>query len=166
MRLCLPCHPFATRAPRFPTCGPLRVLALGGFLAANVAPAHAEDDPPKASSPWILLPTFSNNPKLGASLGALGAYAHTFDEASKLSMFAVTAQYTSTDSATVAAFARTSFGADRHRLNAGIIGGLIKNDYDDYLGTGQALKSEDHLRALFARYLYRVTGTGSSGGRP
>src|SRR4029077_2690595 len=37
-------------------------------------------------------------------------------------------------------------------------GGLIKNDYDDFLGSGQPLKSEDHIRAIFARYLYRLPG--------
>jgi hypothetical protein len=36
--------------------------------------------------------------------------------------------------------------------------GLIKNDYDDYLGTGQPLKTEDDLKALAARYLFRATG--------
>jgi hypothetical protein len=35
-------------------------------------------------------------------------------------------------------------------------GGLIKNDYEDFLGTGQPLKSEDDLRAIATRYLYRV----------
>jgi hypothetical protein len=32
----------------------------------------------------------------------------------------------------------------------------VKNDYDDFLGTGIPLKSEDHLRAFVGRYLYRV----------
>jgi hypothetical protein len=131
------------------------------LLLAICVPVHADDEPPdepppKATSPWILLPTFSNNPKLGAAAGALGAYAHKFDAESKLSMFGASAQYTSTNSATVALFARTSFAEDHHRLNAGAVGGVIKNDYDDYLGTGLPLKSEDHLRAIFARYLYRV----------
>ena len=31
-------------------------------------------------SPWLLIPTFSSNPKLGTSLGALGAYLHYFDQ--------------------------------------------------------------------------------------
>jgi hypothetical protein len=129
------------------------------LLAAIAAPAHADDEPPpKASSPWILLPTFSNNPKLGAAAGVLGGYAHKFDAESKLSIFALNAQYTSTNSATVALIARTSFDADHQRLNAGAIVGKIKNDYDDYLGTGQPLKTEEDLRALFVRYLYRVEG--------
>ena len=36
--------------------------------------------------------------------------------------------------------------------------GHIKNDYDDYLGTGQPLKTEDDLRAVVGRYLFRATG--------
>jgi len=116
------------------------------------------EEPKKAPSPWVFLPTFANNPKLGTSVGALAAYFRKFDAESQLSMFGGSAQYTSTDSATVALFARTSFDRDHHRLSMGAIGGLIKNDYDDFLGTGQPLKSEDHIRAIFVRYLYRVQG--------
>lgn len=128
-----------------------------------VAPpaALADEGPPeKASpeSPWLLLPTFSSNPKLGTSLGALAAYLHYFDEASKPSIFGVTAQYTSTGSTVGGAFARTSFGADHHRLTAFAGGGRIKNDYDDFLGTGIPLRTEDNLNAVAARYLYRVMG--------
>jgi len=81
-----------------------------------------------------------------------------FDPESQVSMFGLSAQYTSTDSATVGAFARTSFAADHHRISLVAIGGRIRNDYDDFLGTGVPLKSEDHIRAFLARYLYRVTG--------
>jgi hypothetical protein len=135
-------------------------MTLTVCMASMAAgPARADDEAAaKATSPWIILPTFTNNPKLGASAGVLGAYALKFDAESKLSMFGASAQYTSTDSATVALFARMSFDADHQRLNVGAIGGVIKNDYDDYLGTGVPLKTEDDLRALFARYLYRVSG--------
>ena len=118
-------------------------------------PAQAEGAN-KAPSPWMLLPTFSNNPKLGTSVGAMAGYITKFDPQSQVSIFGVSAQYTSTDSATVALFARTSFAGDQHRLSVGAIGGVIKNDYDDFLGSGEPLKSEDHIRSIFARYLYRV----------
>ena len=36
--------------------------------------------------------------------------------------------------------------------------GNVKNDYDDYLGTGVPLKSNVELRSLISRYLYRVSG--------
>ena len=115
-----------------------------------------EEGPKKAPSPWMLLPTFSNNPKLGTSVGAMAGYITKFDPQSQVSIFGVSAQYTSTDSATVALFARTSFAGDQHRLKVGALGGRIKNDYDDFLGSGQPLKSEDNIRSIFARYLYRV----------
>jgi hypothetical protein len=127
------------------------------LLAGATGAVQAEDEvPPKAPSPWILLPTFSNSPKLGTSAGALGAYMKKFDAQSQVSMFGTNAQYTSTDSATVGAFVRASFGADHHRILLIGAGGVIKNDYDDFLGTGVPLKSEDHLRAFVGRYLYRV----------
>jgi hypothetical protein len=139
---------------------------MGGSGAFAQAPPTEPSDQPaqddkgakKAPSPWMLLPTFSNNPKLGTSVGAMAGYITKFDPQSQVSIFGLSAQYTSTDSATVALFARTSFSADQHRLSMGALGGLIKNDYDDFLGSGQPLKSEDHIRSFFARYLYRVRG--------
>jgi len=144
----------------------LAVLAACGSFAPAVraqvegpSPASQEApsaEPKEAPSPWLLLPTFSNNPKLGTSLGALAGYVRKFDAQSQVSIFGVNAQYTSTDSTTAVAFARTSFDADQHRLNVIVVGGRIRNDYDDFLGTGIPLKSEDHLRSVALRYLYRV----------
>jgi hypothetical protein len=107
-------------------------------------------------SPWLLIPTFSSNPKLGTALGALGAYLHYFDPQSQVSMFGISGQYTSTASTIAAAFAKTSFDADHQRLVVLVAGGVIKNDYEDFLGTGQQLKSEDDLSVFATRYLYRV----------
>ena len=115
-----------------------------------------EEEPKKAPSPWLLLPTFSNNPKLGTSVGALAGYLRKFDAQSQVSIFGVSAQYTSTDSATAVVFGRTSFDADQHRIIGIAIGGLIRNDYDDFVGTGVPLKTEDHIRSFGLRYLYRV----------
>jgi len=126
--------------------------------AATEASEAPPEEPKKAPSPWMLLPTFSNNPKLGTSVGALASYLHKFDPQSQVSIFGVHAQYTSTDSATAVVFGRTSFDRDQHRLNVIAIGGRIRNDYDDFLGTGMPLKSDDHIRAFGARYLYRVRG--------
>lgn len=135
-----------------------RLIAMGicCLLAMASSTLGAEETPPKESSPWLLLPTFSNNPKLGAAVGGLGAYLHKFDAESQLSMFGLSVQYTSTNSATAGAFARTSFAADQHRILALAIGGQIKNDYGNFLGTGVPLKSEDNIYALVGRYLYRV----------
>jgi hypothetical protein len=119
------------------------------------APAVAAEEP---RSPWLIVPVFSSSPKLGTSFGGLGAYIHTFDPDSRVSLFGVSYQYTSTHSQIAAAFARTSFGADHHRMMVVAPFGHIKNDYDDYLGTGQPLKTDDDLRAIVARYLFRATG--------
>ena len=121
---------------------------------ASAQPAAAEE----ARSPWLLVPLFSSSPKLGTAVGGLGAYMHVFDPASRVSLFGATYKYTSTHSQIFSAFARTSSGADHHRVV--LIGafGHIKNDYEDYLGTGQPLKTDDDLKAVAGRYLFRATG--------
>ncbi|KXU85837.1 hypothetical protein CR51_39150 [Caballeronia megalochromosomata] len=126
--------------------------------SANEQESAQAQPPTKTPSPWLVLPTFSNNPKLGTSVGGLVGYARKFDPESQVSMFGVAAQYTSTNSVTAAIFARTSFDQDQHRLSVLAVGGSIKNDYDNFLGTGTPLRSEDHIRAFVARYLYRFTG--------
>ena len=54
--------------------------------------------------------------------------------------------------------AKTSFDEDHQRVLAGLLYGNIKNDYDDYLGTGVPLKNEAELKSLIVRYTYRVKG--------
>ena len=80
-------------------------------------------------------------------------------------MFGMAAQYTSTGSLVGGAFARTSSAKDHHRVIAFAGGGEVKNDYDDFLGTGQPLKTEDNLKAVVGRYLYRVRGPWFLGGQ-
>ena len=83
-------------------CGLGMVLVSGGCLFANVvraqdetpkAPAQepkaASEESEKAPSPWLLLPSFSNNPKLGTSLGALAGYVRKFDPQSQVSIFGI-----------------------------------------------------------------------------
>jgi hypothetical protein len=106
----------------------------------------------------MAVPLVSSSPKLGTSVGALGAYVTTFDPESRVSIFGVAYQYTSTDSSVAAIIARASFGADHHRIIGLAAFGTIKNDYEDYLGTGQPLKTNDDLKSAAARYLYRVRG--------
>jgi len=123
------------------------------WCADAAAPKEGED---AKRSPWLVIPTLSSSPKLGTSLGVMASYLHYFDEQSKVSMFGVNALYTSTDSAVGALIAKTSSGADHHRVLALAAGGIIKNDYEDFLGTGKPLKTEDDLSALVGRYSYRV----------
>ena len=160
---------------RYKLLGLARLLGAACLLSTSNASVRAADTPPpeteaqgtaaKARSPWLFLPTFSSNPKLGNALGAMGAYVTKFDPKSQVSIFGLSAQYTDTDSATAAAVARTSFREDHHRITMLLAGGRIKNDYDDFLGTGTPLKSEDDIRAVLARYLYRFKGDWFVGGQ-
>jgi hypothetical protein len=109
-------------------------------------------------SPWLITPIFSSNPKLGTSAGALAGYLHYFDEKSRPSVFGVQGQYSSTESIVASVFARTSFDEDHQRVIAAFAYGNIKNDYDDYLGTGVPLKNNAELKSFVGRYTYRVTG--------
>jgi hypothetical protein len=162
---------FAPAAP--PPASPLE-RRLDSLSAAPFEPfrlrfAPPEEDPPppalegdaptkEKESPWLLAPVLAANPKLGVSGGAIAAFLHHFDEKSLVSMFGVTAQYTSTGSVIAGVFAKTSFAEDHHRLVAALLAGNIKNDYKDFLGTGLPLKSEDRLRGFLSRYLCRIEG--------
>jgi hypothetical protein len=112
----------------------------------------------KKESPWIIAPVFNANPKVGFALGALAGYIHYFDDKSRPSIFALTGQYTSTESIIAGLMGRTSFDQDRQRLLTGLMYGNIKNDYSDYLGTGVPLQSNAELRSFISRYTYRVAG--------
>src|SRR6187402_3582783 len=142
-------------------------VALAASAYAQPAPPDPSAQPAtkEARSPWLLVPVFSSSPKLGTALGGLGAYMRVFDPASRVSLFGATYKYTSTHSQIFSAFARTSSGADHHRLALVTALGLIKNDYDDYLGTGQPLQTDDDLRALAGRYLFRAKGDWFIGGQ-
>jgi outer membrane protein assembly factor BamA len=115
------------------------------------------------NSPWLLAPMFSSNPKLGTSFGVMGGYSHRFDDKSRPSLFALSGQYSSTESAIVGAFARTSFDEDKQRVIAALMYGNVKNDYDDYLGTGVPLKNDAELKSFIGRYTYRFSGNWFAG---
>jgi hypothetical protein len=136
-----------------------------GAVAAPAEPGSEQAPARPRSSPWLLVPLVSSNPKLGTSFGALGAYLHVFDPGSRVSMFGVNYQYTSTDSTIAAAFARTSFGADHHRINVVAAFGHIRNDYEDFLGSGQPLRTNDDVKAVAGQYLYRLRGDWFIGAR-
>ena len=131
------------------------------FVLATTA-AWAEGE---VESPWLALPIVSSNPKLGTSAGALGAYLHRFDPDSRVSMFGLAAQYSSTGSLVAGAFAKTSSGKDHHRAVLFAGGGRVENDYEDFLGTGVPLQTEDKLWALAGRYLNRFRGSWFAGGQ-
>lgn len=143
------------------------LLASSWSLVASAAPATtAKAASTKAEaheSPWMVMPIISADPKLGTSLGVMGAYLHKFDPVSTASMFGASTTYTSTDSHISAMFARTFWGEDHHRLVALASGGQINNDYEDFGGSGFPLATEDHLEAMALRYLYRGYGNWFGG---
>ena len=141
------------------------ITSIGNEGEVIVAPgssadvAAQEQEKRKQASPWLFIPLVSTDPKLGSTFGALGAWLHYFDPQSQVSMFGAIAEYSTTDSMVGALFARTSFGADRHRLE-GLGGfGYIRNEYKDYLGSGETLETTDDIRMIAARYLYRAKGS-------
>jgi hypothetical protein len=151
--------------------GVLLAILLSCRTAAAQAPPPEQTPAPtpapqrEIKSPWLIAPVFSSSPKLGTSGGVLTGYMRYFDPKSRLSVFGAMYQYTSTHSQIAAVFARTSFGADHHRIVAIAAFGNIKNNYDDYLGTGESLKTDSGLAATVARYLYRVKGDWFVGGQ-
>jgi len=54
--------------------------------------------------------------------------------------------------------AKASWDEDRQRVLSGMLYGNVKNDYDDYLGSGVPLRNEAELKSFIARYTYRVSG--------
>ena len=142
------------------SCTALAMASLSALAQRSEAAVETDNTSLTAQerSPWLLAPILSSNPKLGTSVGALAGYMHYFDEKSRPSIFAVSAQYSDTGSLVGGVFGRTSFDEDHHRLIAGLAYGNVKNDYDDYLGSGVPLRNDAEMRALFARYTYRVKG--------
>ena len=112
----------------------------------------------ETESPWLVTPTISSNPKLGTTLGGIGAYLHRFDENSEKSMFGLFGTYSNTDSYVAGIFGEMYFNSNKHKLIAGIVGGEIRNNYDDFLGTGLPAKTEDDLEGAGIRYLRLVKG--------
>jgi hypothetical protein len=134
-------------------------------VAKSALAAKKKEEKKDDESPWLLVPTLASNPKLGTSVGGMAGYMYYFDPESKVSLFGTSAQYTSTGSLVAALFAKLSFRADHHRMLLAGAGGNIKNDYEDFLGTGMPLKSEDHLRFIALRYQYRIWGDWFVGGQ-
>jgi hypothetical protein len=141
----------------------VKSLLLGsGLLAAT---AFAQETPGGPESPWLLTPTISSDPKLGHKIGGLAAYLHQFDAQSNISMFGGFASYSDTDSYTGGFFGDMYWDANRRKIVAGAIGGKIRNEYDDFLGTGLKGKTEDDLKGLFFRYSQLVAPHWYVGGQ-
>jgi len=126
---------------------------------------NATEIPGETESPWLITPTVSSDPKLGTTLGGIAGYIHSFDPESSPSLITSFVTYSDTDSYVGGLFGDMYFGANNHKVTTGYINGKIRNEYDDFLGTGVSAKTEDNIESLFLRYLHRVTGGWYVGGQ-
>jgi hypothetical protein len=125
----------------------------------------AATEPAGDESPWLLTPTVSADPKLGSTVGVVAGYIHAFDAASTPSLVTTFATYSDSDSYVGGLYGDLYFSADKHRMQAGYINGRIRNEYDDFLGTGISARTEDNIESLFLRYLHRLSGDWYLGGQ-
>ncbi|SES82110.1 hypothetical protein [Thalassotalea agarivorans] len=143
--------------------------AVAACLSLTVSAQEEGDKPDKnsteQSSPWLFTPLVTSNPKLSTTAGAMLGYMHTFDPKSAASMFGLTGNYSSTKSYTGVAFANTFFDEDRQRILSAFFTGEIKNDYDDFLGSGMPLKTTDSVSAFYFKWAYRVFDQWFLGGQ-
>ncbi len=116
------------------------------------------DSVDKKESPWITTPTVSSDPKVATSGGALVAYRYSFDEKSPTSLFGAVGAYSTTDSYYYGLFAKTYFKEDAHRVTIAAMHGVIRNDYEDFLGTGLPAQTTDDMRMLAGRYYKQISG--------
>ena len=147
------------------------ITAAAIFSLVPPALGEAGESPGKpegaveVESPWLLTPTVSADPKLGTTLGAVAGYIKAFDPKSTPSLMTSFVTYSDTDSYVGGLFGDMYFDANRRRVMAGYVNGKIRNDYDDYLGTGASLKTEDSINSLFLRYLHQIKGNWYLGGQ-
>jgi hypothetical protein len=66
--------------------------------------------------------------------------------------------YSTTDSWYAGVFGVAFFGEDKHRLTTAIVTGEVRNDYDDFLGSGLDVQTTDDVTMFGLRYRYRFYG--------
>jgi len=140
----------------------LSLLSAGVATAESVGPEAAAES---AENPWLLTPTVSSDPKLGTTLGAVGGYTFDMDAGSRPSTVMAFGTYSDTDSWFAGLFGDVHWGEGTHQVTAGLIQGTIRNEYEDFLGTGLEAKTTDDLKALVLRYKHRVRGSWYLGGQ-
>lgn len=139
----------------------LIALILNFSFAVSVS--SADDESVEKESPWIIAPTISSDPKLGTSAGGIAGYLYKFDEESTQSIFLTKVSYSTTDSWTAGGFGQMFFDKDQQKLMLGLLTGNIRNDYQDFLGSGISAQTTDDLRAFFTRYSHRIEGDWYAG---
>ena len=110
--------------------------------------------------PWLITPTLSADPKLGTNVGGLIAYLKKLDAESTPSMTGLSVSYSDTDSMTGALFSQLYWKADSRRLSLLAAGAEVNNEYDDFLGTGQTVKTQDNVHTFGFRYLHKFRPGG------
>ncbi len=119
-----------------------------------------ESSPPAKLKPWLITPTLSADPKLGANIGGLIAYLKKLDAESTPSMTGLSVSYSDSDSMTGALFSQLYWRADARRLSLLAAGAEINNEYDDFLGTGQRVETQDNVHTFGFRYLHQLRPGG------
>ena len=119
----------------------LKIITLLSFVLIFISGSVVAEDLNKSiededESPWLLMPIISSEPKLGTTLGLIGAYINKFDEESPASMFGIMGKYSDTDSYFYGAFTRSFFDSDKQRINVAIMGAKVNNNYEDFQGSG------------------------------
>ena len=120
---------------------------------------EAEANNPKLK-PWLITPTIAADPKLGANVGGLVAYLKQLDAQSTPSMIGLSVSYSDSDSITGGLGAQLYWGGDTRRLTLLAAGAEINNEYDDFLGTGKPVETQDSVHTLGFRYLHQLREGG------
>jgi len=127
---------------------------------ASTEQAIDEPKPEAKQKPWLITPTLSADPKLGANIGGLIAYLKKLDADSTPSMTGLSVAYSDTDSVTGALFSQLYWKADTRRLSLLAAGAEINNEYDDFLGTGQTVETQDNVHTFGFRYMHQLRAGG------
>ena len=114
----------------------------------------------EARKPWLITPTLSADPKLGANVGALVAYVKKLDADSTPSMLGLSVSYSDTDSSTGALFGQLYWGQDTRRMTLLLASAEVNNEYDDFLNLGTAVETQDSVHSFAARYMQQFRAGG------
>ena len=120
---------------------------------------EAEANNPKLK-PWLITPTIAADPKLGTNVGGLVAYLKQLDAESTPSMIGLSVSYSDSDSITGGLGAQLYWGGDTRRLTLLAAGAEINNEYDDFLGTGKPVETQDSVHTVGFRYLHQLREGG------
>ena len=143
-----------------PRCAEAQEAEAVEQTPASTEQAIDEPKPEAKQKPWLITPTLSADPKLGANIGGLIAYLKKLDADSTPSMTGLSVAYSDTDSVTGALFSQLYWKADTRRLSLLAAGAEINNEYDDFLGTGQTVETQDNVHTFGFRYMHQLRAGG------